>query len=190
MLKPLGRFETSCRDEIIDLVTSFAAAARRLYEADPSRTVFVRIDGDPGSGKSLITDTARAKLFDETEVPLAKTRLIAHYRGKIGNDEATISLVNLMGCPLDIVFGHAGMISRKREPGFVFFQRCSSYSPTVPSSYHDPDFVFKVSYPDKDRQSWRFRAFQALELDCHKPTTPNRVIEVFARDGLEDSTLE
>ena len=156
---------------MIALGKEFAKKAREEFDKNPHKTYYIKLDGDPWSGKSLILDTMKAELFGE-EIPAFEDRAIRHYDGKIGDKSARISFINADAGPAGDLYLAAGLATRgKNHPGFVFV----SNQKRLPSiGQLGKSFMeINVKFPDEVQISTRARW---LGTDKNKPETPAREI--------------
>lgn len=163
--------QTDNRDDMIALGRELAQQAKKAFRQNPNKMHVIKLDGDPCSGKSLILDAMKAELFGEQDIPLPKERLIAHYRGKIDGNDATVSLVNADNGPVgDALIGIA-RLTRSR-PGFMFIQNQKNM-PNVGQYLTDTFMDINVRFPKEERLTF---AFKYLGIKAHRPDTPARVV--------------
>jgi|GEM_PF-3798636 len=167
---------TDNRDEMIEAGKVIAEKLKLLHKKHPDKTHYIEISGDPCSGKSLIVDTVRAHLFEETEIPQAKVRIIAHYKGKINDINTTISLVNAMSYTGSEIYTTIAQTTRKKG-GFVFVLNQAKYRIGKIFNFwgtgKQPIAKVYVGYPDGTKQSF---GFKYLGIKALKPETSQRKI--------------
>lgn len=124
-------YTTHSRDEMIAVAEEFAEVARSVFWNDPNALYVVRLEGGRSAGKSLLTDTIRARLFNESSISDHKNRAISHYNGRIGETAesreksglpAAISLLNTDYVDWLCVMEVLCQWTRKHHSGFVFIQ--------------------------------------------------------------------
>jgi hypothetical protein len=167
---------TNNRDEMIQAGRLIANKLKELYEENPHKTHFIEINGDPCSGKSLVVDTVRSHLFGEEEIPKAKERIIAHYRGKIKNKPTTISMVNATTFTGSEVYTTLARATRQKG-GFVFVLNQAKYRLGKIFNFwgagKEPVAKVYVGYPDGTKQSF---GFKYLGIKSLGPETSQRKI--------------
>ena len=175
---------TYSRDEMIAYSEGLVETAREAFLRDPTKKHTILINGDMASGKSLIVDTFRSRLFDEG-LSRPKERIISSYRGEIEGNNAEITLINAKGysqyCPYSESLIAIGR-QFQNSAGFLFIlNRNPKNLGTIWKPYALPDTLMDihVNFPEPHKVKWT-ATYLALKSGIPKTWDREITCEMYA----------